>query len=136
MIDAGEFNRSVKRYQEFNSPGAPFTLDRKITVNNLENNLAKIVELIKSAKAIPVLQTYVSDYELNSIIADFSIKYNVALIDNSKSFKGLSGAEDFFVFDGHPNEKGYHIIAENAVTMLKAVIDSNNDRQGKDNYEQ
>lgn len=110
----------------FKNPGAPFIIDRNVTMINLGNNLIKIIDFVRSRKAVPILQTYNGSRPyINDFIINFSEKHNVLLIDNREILREASDTESLFTLDEHPNEKGYVLIAENIYNLLKNMEKQN-----------
>lgn len=105
----------------FKNPGMPFILSNKLTMRNLENNLIKIIDLIQSGRAIPILQTYYGFSPLNDFITSFSKKHNILLVDNAKILAGLSDSRSYFAPDVHPNNKGYLLMAESIFRLLMKI---------------
>lgn len=106
----------------FKNPGAPFILNSELTIRNLENNLRKIIDLIRAKKATPILLTYLYrdiHSPFNGLMRDFSKKHDILLVDNAKNLVSLSDIDSYFAAGGHPNEKGYRLIAENIYKVLK-----------------
>lgn len=113
--------RSIPSDGVFRNPGTPFILNEKIITINLENNLYKMVNLLKANKAIPIFQTYFKgkNYQCDSVERDFFKKQNIAFVDNYDCLEEISDIEIYFSKDGHPNVKGYHLIAANVYKTIK-----------------
>lgn len=107
----------------FKNPGMPFIMNLKITIKSLEHNLEKIINLISSKEAILIFQTYIelssSNNVANNVTRILSEKHGMLLVDNEKILNRLSDLPRYFTADGHPNEKGYRIIAENVYKVIK-----------------
>ncbi len=106
----------------FKNPGAPFILNNGLTTRNLENNLTKIIDLIRANNAMPILLTYIYrgiPSPLNGVMINLSEKHGILLVDNAKNLVRLSDIDSYFAPDNHPNEKGYRFIAENIYKALK-----------------
>ena len=80
----------------------------------------EIVKKARDNEVKVILQVYPGGDNAH-IVRKISKQYNVPLVDNEKVFQEkLKSAkiEDYFVADGHCNEKGYGIIADNVYSVL------------------
>lgn len=83
----------------------------------LEYDLERIVRLARENRVTLILQTYPKSILENVTIETTSRKYNSCLVNNEIIFKEKAQS-DFFVADGHCNDKGYGLIAENVYDIL------------------
>lgn len=113
--------RKIPSDDMFKNPGIPFILNRKLTMRNLENNLIKIIDLIKSNKATPIMQTYYANPHFNDFLINFSKKHGILLVDNAKNLEGVADIKSYFAPDNHPNEKGYFLIAQSVLGVLMKI---------------
>lgn len=95
-----------------------------LTNEVIQNNLGKIYGIINEEKIQLVLMSYpLSDAE---DLRKISMKYkDVLVIDNMAVFKQALKYvkhEEYFVFDGHCNARGYRLIAENVADAIYEII--------------
>jgi len=99
-----------------------FLEDKQMPKKVLEYDLNEIIRIAKSKGVTLILQTYPHDnYLLYDVFLKISNKFNIQLVDNIMVFKEIlkhSSVEDFFVPDGHCNDKGYRIISEDVYNTL------------------
>jgi len=92
----------------------------------VEAEIEQIVELCRQFNARVVLQNYPFEPRINYIFKRVAKRRNVPFIDHQTSFKQFihDGVfnPDYFVPDGHPNARGYHIMAKNIWMVLKDKI--------------
>lgn len=97
---------------------ADLDFSKKETISKvLEYDLERIVRLARENRVTLILQTYPRSILENITIETISRKYNSCLANNEIIFKEKARS-DFFVADGHCNEKGYELIAENVYDIL------------------
>jgi tetratricopeptide (TPR) repeat protein len=122
-------NETWQRFQKY---GMPSDDDHRWLYAQLISNLSGIAEDTKSRGMILILQTYPNQQAFPAIqeaIKCVGKKYRLPLVDNEDSFalsKSL-GAE-FFRPDGHPNEKGYAIMARDVLKQLRPLVGSQTGR--------
>lgn len=89
-------------------------------------DIEDILALCARYNAKPVLQNYPTEKPIAELYKRVAQKNMIPFVDQNKSFRPYTkdGILDkgFFVPDGHPNEKGYHIMAENIFKVLKRNV--------------
>lgn len=116
--EQGKYNEANKNYLNAN-------MQEGVTNRIIAKNLERIFEIAEKKGIILVLMTYPlsSVKELSKISVN---KKNILCIDNEGIFREAlqkSGRkEEYFVPDGHCNEKGYRLIAENVANAIYKVI--------------
>lgn len=112
--------RKIPSDSKFMNPGTLFVLNNKIIAKNLENNINKIIDLVRLCKMIPVFQEYFDkDFLSNQIIRQIAKKRNVILINNEKELEQIKNIENYVNVDGHPKQEGYFIMAKNTFEVIK-----------------
>jgi len=87
----------------------------------LKRNLSEIFSLCLVYKITPVLITYPMYTDINKDIREFSLEKNALIVDAEKIFNNLfteNKPEKYFVRDGHLNNEGYRILAEEIGNVL------------------
>ncbi len=96
----------------------------------IEADIERLLKIIRRYKAKIVFQNYPFEPAIDSIYRKISQKHDLVFVDHQGAFQQhtLSGelSSDFFVPDGHPNAKGYHLMAKNILKVLQAKIDDEN----------
>lgn len=95
----------------------------KILTDVINYDFRKILKISRKRNVPIVLQTYPRKWHhlFNNAAREISREYNIALVDNERFFEEEAkhtDIEQFFISDGHCNEYGYRIIAENAYREL------------------
>jgi len=89
----------------------------------ITSDLEKIVELCRKYDARVVLQNYPFEPEVNHIFGRVAEKRGTLFVNHQKIFKRYihDGVRDpeVFVPDGHPNMKGYRMMAENLFQVVQ-----------------
>ncbi len=91
----------------------------------LEYNLTRIVELARSERVPVVFQTYFHfhGYQVNEVIRDVAVRLGVPLVDHNLLFHTRippAEREGFRIADGHPNARGYGLMADNILEVLES----------------
>lgn len=101
-----------------------FLKDADMHAEVLRYDLREILKLAKENRVKVVLQTYPANSD--SIIKEISKRQSIPLVDNELVFESKAANVDirnFFVADGHCNDKGYKLIAENVyATLIKEGV--------------
>lgn len=83
----------------------------------IEADIVKMIELCNQYNARTILQNYPVEPMVNSIYQKMARRYNVIFVNQQSSFKpyvkGRVLDKRVFAPDGHPNDVGYGIMAEN-----------------------
>ena len=92
----------------------------------LKDDLRHIVMLVKGFGARPILLTYPnpSDGRVSEALRQVADESRVPLVDLASAFGAIlqsGGKEDYFIADGHCNDRGYRIMAEQATTTLRSL---------------
>lgn len=89
-------------------------------------DVTEIIALCLRYNARPILQNYPTEWEIAELYRKIARKNNVLFVEQNKSFLPFTHEgeldDEFFVPDGHPNEKGYRIMAEN---IFNAIMEKN-----------
>ncbi|MDD4893908.1 MAG: GDSL-type esterase/lipase family protein [Candidatus Omnitrophica bacterium] len=121
-------NETLKRISRV---GLPSLDDERIFKKLLEYDLENMIKLIKTRGAKVILQNYphqdkgIFYQQTRKMLAD---KWNIIYVDNEEYFRGLKNNNhnyrygDYFVEDGHCNNAGYQLIAQNAYKALQPEI--------------
>ncbi len=91
----------------------------------LESDLNKIVNLCRRNNARIILQNYPAEPMVNFVFNKVSQEQDVLFVDHQKTFaqfvqNGVLSSE-FFIADGHPNSRGYRLMAENVLKVLQKI---------------
>jgi lysophospholipase L1-like esterase len=102
---------------------AEAALDIESHRRQLEYNLTRLVELARSEGVPVVFQTYFHfhGYRVNEIVRDVASMHRVSLVDHNLLFHTRVRAgerEAYRIDDGHPNARGYALMADNIVAVL------------------
>jgi lysophospholipase L1-like esterase len=98
-------------------------IDLETHRRQLEYNLTRVVELARREGIPVVFQTYFHfhGYRVNEIIRDVAWRHGVPLVDHNRLFHTAVPAEEresHRIADGHPNAKGYALMADHIVAVL------------------
>ncbi len=90
----------------------------------IRSDVEKIIELCRMYKARVVLQNYPAEPMIEHIYSKVARRHDLPFVDHHSTFKkfiGKGGVRDpeYFVPDGHPNAKGYGLMADNLLKVLK-----------------
>jgi tetratricopeptide (TPR) repeat protein len=122
-----KINSLVKKIpsdESFKNPGMAFVLSQDIIAKNLEHNLEKMIPLIKSKKAIMILQLYAYPFLANRVLRSVSENHNILLVDNEKIFECFKDSASYYYNNNHPNENGYQLIAKNVYQVLDKIYNN------------
>jgi lysophospholipase L1-like esterase len=120
MLKISPEDEELKKLKKF---GIPYPRDEDLIFRQLKYNLMQAINLLKSNRIIFILQTYPRPYpSYVTRIKDISRDYNIPLVDNEAAFANLE-YKDYFVSDGHPNERGYSVIAKNVFELIRKIND-------------
>jgi lysophospholipase L1-like esterase len=115
-------------YASANDEDAPYqtlaVVDRDLHRRQLQYNLLQYIEHAHRANFRLVLQTYFHfhGYDVNDIIAETAIRYQIPCVDNNTLFHQQIAVDDrprYLIPDGHPNARGYAWIARNILDVLE-----------------
>jgi len=111
--DFQKFNKQYSnRLQEINQ-------NNNINILWIRNDLNKIINICKSNNTKIIIQNYYYNDVANSILEEVATKNNIPFVNNFNSFINLGNdlmkyREPIgYGFGGHPNAKGYGLIAKN-----------------------
>jgi len=100
--------------------GVPSRNDENLFYRLKLYNLRNIIEIARRNKIKLILMNY--PYLKNTFAEEIAHEYNIAFIDNWKVFEALfnKGVKrtELMVEDGHCNDKGYNIMAENVYNKI------------------
>lgn len=86
-------------------------------------DIEEILAMCARYNAKPILQNYPTEAPIAELYEKIAGKNIVPFVDNNTSFRPYTAEgeldDEMFVPDGHPNEKGYHLMAENIFKVLK-----------------
>ncbi len=92
----------------------------------IEADLNKILDLCEKYKAKPVLQNYPFMPEIDFIYRKVAQQREIPFVDHQTTFEPYANHHefdpDYFVPDGHPNAKGYNLMAKNLWLVLEDII--------------
>lgn len=92
----------------------------------IEADIKQLVELCGRYNAQIVLQNYPAEPKVNYIYREVAAELNLPFVDHQGIFEKyiINGkrSDEVFVPDGHPNRKGYAMMAKNLWTVVKEVI--------------
>jgi lysophospholipase L1-like esterase len=99
-------------------------IDMETHRRQLEYNLTRFVELAHRERVPIVLQTYFHfhGYRVNDIIRDVASRHGVPLVDHNLLFHTaipVRQRQGYRIADGHPNARGYALMADNGVAALE-----------------
>ncbi len=87
------------------------------------SDLEKMVALCRQHGTIPILQNYPFEPEVNHLFRRLAEQEDIPFVDQQQIFMPytVNGVRnpDVFVPDGHPNTKGYKMMAENIFRLLQ-----------------
>lgn len=91
--------------------------------NWIKTDVEKIIDMCNAHNARVVLQNYPVQSGIKSIYTKIARERNIPFVDQHTTFKpyvkkGVRSKE-YFVADGHPNEKGYRMMADNILSVFK-----------------
>lgn len=92
--------------------------NKKERVTILESDLSNLIDIAMKNDIELVFMTYPFNLWVNGIIRNTAVKHNIILVDNEIIFKRETDRERFFNLDGHCNELGYRLIAQNLSAAL------------------
>src|SRR5262245_26668254 len=101
--------------------------EQSVVKPKLEDDLRRIVALVKESGAQPVLLTYPLSEKLAEVLAAeraVARETHVPIVDLEPVFRELlkaSRREQYFVSDNHCTDAGYHIMADYVMRMLLAL---------------
>ncbi len=102
---------------------------------NMENNrriydwiradVEKMINLSLKYGAKPILQNYPAEHSIEFVYRNAAKERNLPFVDHQTTFaefvkEGVHSPE-YFIPDGHPNTKGYHLMAENLRKVVQEI---------------
>ncbi len=91
----------------------------------IRSDIESIIEMCRRFNAVPVLQNYPTEKLLAELYRSIAQENDVLFVEQNISFKPYTQGgrlnDDFFVPDGHPNEAGYRIMAENLFNVINST---------------
>lgn len=109
--------KKIPSDKEFRNPGTAFVINRRAVTKNLTVNFKEMIGLIKSQNAKPVFQTYFFKH-YNDVVRVALEKNGSIFVNNGKIFQKNTDQNNYLVKNGHPNEEGYRVIAENVYKKM------------------
>jgi len=92
----------------------------------IQADIEQILDLCGQYNAKIVLQNYPYDLMIEDVYKRVARRRNVPFVDHHVTFekfiKDGVRSEEYFVPDGHPNAKGYHLMANNLWKVLKDQV--------------
>jgi tetratricopeptide (TPR) repeat protein len=120
MLKLSPEDEELKKLKKF---GIPDPRDEDLIFRQLKYNLTQVIKLLKSNKITLILQNYPHPYpSYVTRIKDISRDHNVPLVNNEATFVSLEH-KDYSASDGHPNERGYALIAKSVFEVIKKIND-------------
>jgi lysophospholipase L1-like esterase len=116
---------AIPKYLMFLKHGFPDPEDQRGFDNLLRKNLKKIVDIAKRNQTQVILQEYPDkDERLDLIVLAVAQKNNIFLVEHSSIFEALKMKDgyrydDYFLEDGHCNNRGYSVMADNIYKVLR-----------------
>lgn len=119
--------KSIPLYLSVLQYGVPCNRRKEIFDSVLKSNIRTIIALAKEKKVKVILQTY-TDKTCLEFFRQVALEYGVPLVDNYSVYAGLAQQQgyrrsDYFAEDGHCNERGYAVMAENVYRALKEQLE-------------
>jgi len=92
----------------------------------IEADIEQMLELCNRYNSKAILQNYPAEPEVNFIYEQVARRQNIPFVDHQSTFKkyikdGVR-SEEYFVADGHPNRRGYNLMAKNIWMILKGKV--------------
>lgn len=89
----------------------------------IRSDVEKVIELCRQYKTRVVLQNYPAEPMIEHIYRKVARRYDLPFVDHHATFKKFIKKDgvrdpDYFVPDGHPNARGYGIMAKNLFKVL------------------
>ncbi len=97
---------------------------RKAVNSWIRSDVEQIIDLCEKYNAKVILQNYPAQPTIEPIYREIARYRNVPYVDHQSTFtpyidKDENRDPNFFVPDGHPNEKGYRLMAQNILKVLQ-----------------
>lgn len=87
----------------------------------IEADLVEILALCRKYNARPIIQNYPVAPLVNYVYRKFAEQHDISLVDHQSTFqshvRGSKLSSDYFVPDGHPNARGYGLMADNILQV-------------------
>lgn len=103
----------------------------------IEADIEKLIRLCRRYQAKIILQNYPAEPEVSSIYKKMADRLGTGFVDHEKIFKryiqGKKRSSEVFAPDGHPNQKGYGMMAKNLWIVLKKGMDEREKGAVEDN---
>ncbi len=91
--------------------------------NWIRADVKSMLDLSKEYNAKPVLMTYPYMPEIDHVYRKLAKDLQVPFVDHQKAFEDFTRNDvlnsEYFIPDGHPNTKGYHLMAQTIFAVLK-----------------
>lgn len=91
----------------------------------VSNDIEKMVDICNQRKIQIVLMNYPTlnkssiSNSVNQVLSDFAIKNNIVFVNNTQLFDTITTDRlSYFISDGHCNDKGYMLMAQNIFKIL------------------
>jgi len=92
----------------------------------IQQDIGRILSLCAKYNVRIILQNYPNEYLIDDVLRNVASKRDIPFVDHSSIFsriqmEGISH-EEYFVPDGHPNARGYGVMATNIWKTLKETV--------------
>ena len=92
----------------------------------IEADIERLIELCRRYQTKIILQNYPAEPKVSYIYKKMADRLNITFVDHQRIFKpyiqGSKRSSEVFAPDGHPNQKGYSMMAENLWTVLREIV--------------
>lgn len=90
----------------------------------IHSDVSRMVSLSQEMGAAVVVQEYPMTCPANRVLREVAAEFDTALVGNAEAFRRLLRtrevtATDHFVADGHPSDKGYAIMSDEVLRVLR-----------------
>ncbi len=92
----------------------------------IEADIERLIELCRRYQTKIILQNYPAEPKVSYIYRTIADRLDLPFVDHQNIFKqyihGNKRSSEVFAPDGHPNQKGYAMMAENLWTVLREIV--------------
>jgi len=89
-------------------------------------DIAKIISICAKHNIKIILQNYTREEVVDGVLRKIAYRYDIPFVNHHNAFKEIVEDkllyEQYFVPDGHPNARGYNLMAKNIFMILKNVL--------------
>lgn len=89
----------------------------------IRSDIEQIITILHDHDVKIILQNYPNEPKINSIYKEIADDFHLPLVDQQQAFKNFTKGSipdpEYFVADGHPNTRGYQLMAD---TLRKTII--------------